>query len=313
MDHQLLVKIKMATILLLIALLFSTCCLWNNSKLNENNSNANAGVNDTLNFIKAVETLDTAAIGNFDIDVNLHFIRNKDFGTFYRGTQDDQNLRNGIFWAGLFINHVNWVLDSLGKSATSQQDFQGDAHYNIRLYSDPSNPIDSFGGIWFWEKHPYAFPYQDRVLNIIFLDDGKRTLNGSACGMDFCSVLSLYGAYHNVHFDGKFGWWAFAGLFNHELGHVMGLCHSFYCGNECAGVDLDLKKECVLRTCFDDCGGPNNGACNNWNSGSQNMMGYNANQNALTPCQWKKIMKNLFLTPAKYIHYSPAPEEKIKN
>lgn len=301
-------SLKKAIYLFICALTFNSCCLWNSVCSNGNKANADQIKNDSLLFLNAVETLDTSKIGHFTIDVNLHYVRNKDFGTFYRGEPANQDLKNGLFWSGLFVNHVNWVLDSLGRSSTSGANFEGDAHYNIRLYSDPENPLDSFGGIWFWEKHPYAFPYKDRVLNIVFLDDGKRTLNGSACGMNFCSALTLYGAYHNVHFEGIFGWWAFAGLFNHELGHIMGLCHSFYCGNACAGIDLDLQKECVVRDCFNDCGGPNNGACNNWDSGSQNMMGYNANQNALTPCQWKSIMKNLFLTHAKYVHYqAPVP------
>ncbi len=257
---------------------------------------------DTARIVQAIRELDTAGVPHFWVDINLHFVAHREYGTFRRGAPGNEDVTNGLHWARLLINHANWALDSLGRSPSSLRDFEGDAHYNYRLYSDAGNLRDSFGGIWFWEPDQWVeFPYGERVLNVVLVDDGKRMLNGSACGFDFCNSVKLYGAWHNVRFEGKFGWWAFASLLNHETGHVFGLCHSFYCGNECAGIDLDPAVECHSGPCFDDCGGPNNGSCNNWLANSNNMMGYNANQNALTPCQWQRLIGNMCRSKAFYL------------
>ncbi len=261
---------------------------------------------DSAVVANCIERMDTHNLAEFVLDINIHFIEHRTYGTFYRGLQSDTSRYNGLFWSTLLVNHANWLLDVPGESPISLQQYRGDLRYNYRLYSDPDFTRDSFGGIWFWPEHiPDSFPYGDRVLNIVFLDDGTRMLNGSACGLDMCSSVTLYGAYYNLKYNGKFGWWSFAALLNHEVGHLLGLCHSFYCDNECAGIDLDPSRECFSGPCFMDCGGPNNGQCNNWLANSNNMMGYNANQNALTPCQWKRIMHTLYATKAKYVHMVP--------
>lgn len=266
---------------------------------------------DSIRVMKAILNLDMEEIPHYEIAINLHFVKHPEYGTFYKGAPDDMQISNGLHWARLLINHANWALDSLGSSPASKVNMDGDAHYNFKLFTDPNHPEDQYGGIWFWEDQtPAIFPYGDRVLNVLLMDDGKRYLNGSACGLNFCHSLILYGAYYNVKYNGKFGWWSFASLLNHEVGHIFGLCHSFSCNNECAGVDLDPAIECHNGPCYQDCGGPNYGMCNNWLANSNNMMGYNANQNALTPCQWKRIMINLYQTKAKYVQRLELHEKK---
>ncbi len=294
-----------AALVVFVYISFSSCILIKKSSM-EDTLPIVCAEQDSACILKAIDRLDTANIPDYIIYVNLHYTGHPTIGNFYRGISGDENPANGLFWANLFINHVNYQLDSLGTSKTSIKNFKGRARYRIALYTQKSNLRDSFGGIWFWDKgFNYNFPYQDTVLNIIFRNDEKKKLNGAACGLYLCHYMNLYGAYDNIINKGKFGWWSFAGLFNHELGHLMGLCHSFYCDNPCNHIDLDVRKECMISACYNDCGGPNQGVCNNWDSGSSNMMGYNPDQNALSPCQWQQIMRSLYLTDALYVFKKP--------
>lgn len=289
-------------LLSITALMFTSCCSVYPLHPIENYSAMIPINKDSLRVANAIESMDTAMIPEYLIYINLHFVRHQKIGNFYRGHETDHNLQNGMHWTSEFMRHLNYQLDHLVNSKTSLENFNGNARYNIKIYSDPMNSKDSFGGIWFWDAgFHYRYPYGDTVLNLVFLNDETRKLNGAACGLNMCNNMTLYGAYDNIVNKGIFGWWSFAGLFNHELGHLFGLCHSFYCNNECNGLDLDVAKECVTNPCFDDCGGPNGKACNNWDSGSSNIMGYNPDQNSLTPCQWKHIMHKLYNTNVKYV------------
>jgi len=89
-------------------------------------------------------------------------------------------------------------------------------------------------------------------------------------------------------------------IINHELGHLWGLNHSFSCSNPCNGIDINVPAECNSGcNCTDiPCGG-----CNNWGSGSNNMMGYNTLGNSLTPCQLEIIHNTLETDHSDYVAY----------
>lgn len=269
-------------------------------------------LNDSLALLDKIERLDTAHLPEFIIRVNVHYIDSRN-GMFYRGKKEDEKPVNGNVWAHRLINHANSILENLEESGTSKNSFVGNSRIRLKIYSDPSNPLDSNGGIWYWtSRRMNKSMYNEDVLNIVIEDYGQPKdfkLNGYACGMNFCNEIVLQDAYDNAANGGRFGWWSFASLLCHELGHVMGLCHSFYCGNECKDVDIDIAKECKINPCFSDCGGPNVGFCDNWKSGSKNMMGYNPNQSSLSPCQWKIAYRNLCFTKARFV----VRRKEIKN
>ncbi len=260
------------------------------------------GLDDSTFIFSCIESLDTAHLPRFWVKLNFHFIETGS-GNFYAGSDDDWSYTNGITWAKRMVNHVNSDMRQMKPNPVFKENFVGDARYQFVLYSDPANADDRYGGIWFWENGlPSRLPYGDSVLHVLFYEKGKSgdfQLTGYACGMGQCNYMVLYDAYDCSKQENHFGWWSYAGLMNHEFGHIMGLCHSFYCDNPCK--DLPQEAECFTNPCFNDCGGPNNKHCNAWDTGSTNMMGYHKDQNTLSPCQWKQLFRSLFRSKALFV------------
>lgn len=293
--------LKAKLILFFIVAMFSCSIL---HKHNTIDSSSPLKVSDSSLIWQAIDNLDTAQLPYVTIFVNIHFVDSKT-GNFYPGTKDDTLYYNGIFWTRLLINHANWVLRDLKFSPSSPRSYVGDSHIRYQLYSEPNEGRDSFGGIWFWKSYrDIKRVYDQKVMHVVFYDIDKEKdfqCRGYACGMHYCNEVVMMDAHDNARNHGPWGWWAFAGLMNHEVFHTFGLCHSFYCDNECKGIDIDPNKECHSNPCFNDCGGPHGGTCNNWDSGSQNIMGYNAEGNSITPCQWQHLYRNIYLSKALHL------------
>jgi hypothetical protein len=131
------------------------------------------------------------------------------------------------------------------------------------------------------------------VINIFLIEHypdsvASRTYKPSNDGVGSGPWVKLVGSYHLwkhplVTEQGdtmKYGPWNLATLMNHELGHCFGLSHSWNTDDGC-----------------DDT--PKNPGC--WNYGSppceipsNNMMDYNAYQNAITPCQIGRECLNFY-------------------
>lgn len=99
----------------------------------------------------------------------------------------------------------------------------------------------------------------------------------------------------------------------HEIGHTLGLNHPTWCGNECAGIDINPVVECEARCttnppqlCADqpfDFGGPKVCAGNTRLCGgcSNNLTGSCGSLiRSITPCQWRTIFNDVLYGKSKY-------------
>ena len=103
----------------------------------------------------------------------------------------------------------------------------------------------------------------------------SKTYKAHGTGIALGNSLKMAGFYANK----DKGFWHFSTLLNHEVGHVLGLRHSWI-GND--GCDDTPKNP----NCWDD------NQCKDGKA-SNNMMDYNNSQAAVTPCQIGTMHKNM--------------------
>lgn len=117
----------------------------------------------------------------------------------------------------------------------------------------------------------------DSILNIFImpfdpLEVKKGIQDLESTGIALGNSIKLAGLFE----EGKPAW-QYAGLLNHELGHVLGLSHTWNTNDGCP--DTPYHPNCWNRSDEDPCQG----------TVSNNVMDYNAFQSSFSPCQINRI------------------------
>ncbi len=246
------------------------------------------------------------------IYLNFHFMQKNDGSGNFNAT-DDGDPQNPDTWhtgyqvAELILNQANQKLANnqqmnlfLGNTPPPALQTQ----FRYELYTDPNDPNDT--GVYFHQstvdyfyclngscnactkKNQFSI-HRDRVIDIFFLEQNVTNPTNGGHTYTICNntpghavALASLWAYHTDN-NSNTGWWDFSGLLNHEIGHILlqagnSSGHSF-ASPTCGGIDINVSAE-------------NNGG-DEWNSGSNNVMGYNQVQDAITPCQLGIMHQNL--------------------
>jgi hypothetical protein len=122
---------------------------------------------------------------------------------------------------------------------------------------------------------------EDSVLNIFLqthhLDSiPSPTYKPDASGISLGSSVKIFGRWHQ-----RPSVWDIRGITNHEIGHSLGLAHTW--GGHDGCDDTPAHPNCWNKTDKPPCD----------SMFSNNMMDYNAHMAALTPCQIGKILMNM--------------------
>lgn len=138
--------------------------------------------------------------------------------------------------------------------------------------------IETVYSTYLYEKYGKR---KGEVLNIFLVENTDRSKHTGGVGLNgFCKVGGLYFHYKTYQRKAWFG----AGLLNHEIGHCLGLAHS-WSGDNCG--DTPDNPNCWNVADYGSC-----------KVISNNVMDYNVHQNAWTPCQIGNIQRNFCLDPA---------------
>jgi len=226
--------------------------------------------------------------------VNVHFMNSADSSSNY-------NMGKAEPFARELIDASNYYLGKNHKMALPAENETPVLPTRYRYVLTPSEGYENDQGIYcHYDDQLFAFVTKgrarntynrdvikhfgiglDSIINIFIMphhpDSVKsRTYNVTEAGVALGSGVKITGLFETGKPAG-----AYRGLVNHEIGHVLGLRHTWSSNDGC--TDTPKHPNCWNTTDEPPCD----------SLASNNVMDYNAHQFAYTPCQIGKIHANI--------------------
>ena len=252
------------------------------------------------------------------VRMNMHFMRNSDGSGTFPSEKEAIDFSQNLMWSvyGKLANNKQMFLPAgnntpalhTGFEAVIAPDTSVRDDIGIYFHDHDSSAVLITGGKYRNVESPYAYNrfgvMKGSVINVFFYENNPDSLNSktfhlSGDGIGAGNWMKMLGVYQTMMVKQVIngdtilrGPWMFAGLFDHELGHCLGLSHTWNSNDGCD--DTPTNPNCW-------------GCSNECSSCSNNVMDYNAYQEAWTPCQLGKIHLN-FSNPKSTIRNYLKPE-----